>query len=53
MFIINSHALFHLLLEENLVEHQKVSKYYDHDCLQSFVLLLMFQQPEAATGGVL
>ena len=27
---------------ENLVKHQKVSKYYGHDCLQNFLLLFMF-----------
>ena len=26
---------------ENLVKHQKVSKYYDHYCLQNFLLLFM------------
>ena len=31
MFISNNHASFHLLLEQNLIEYQKVSKYYDHD----------------------
>ena len=32
MFIINSPASFDLWLKENLVKHQKVSKYYEHDC---------------------
>ena len=32
IIIINSHALFHLRWKENLVKHQKVSKYYDQDC---------------------
>ena len=31
MFITNNHASFHLWGKENLVKHQKVSKYYDHD----------------------
>ena len=31
MFINNNHALIHLLLKENLVNYQKVSKYYVHD----------------------
>ena len=31
MFISNNHASFHLLLEQNLIRYQKVSKYYDHD----------------------
>ena len=31
MFISNSHASFHLWLKENLVKHQKVSKYYEND----------------------
>ena len=32
MFITNNHTSFHLWWKENLVRHQKVSKYYDHDC---------------------
>ena len=32
IFSTNSHALFYLWRKENLVRHQKVSKYYDHDC---------------------
>ena len=32
MFITNNHASFHLWWKENLVKHQKVSKYCDHDC---------------------
>ena len=32
MFITNSHSSFHLWSKENLVKHQKVSKYYEHDC---------------------
>ena len=31
MFITDNHALFHLGLKENLIKHQKVSEYYDHD----------------------
>ena len=27
---------------ENLVKHQKVSKYYAIDCLQSFISVFMF-----------
>ena len=40
-FIINKHASFHLWWKKNLLNHQKVSKYYEHDCLQNFVLLFM------------
>ena len=40
MFITNG-ALFHLWWKENLVKHQNVSKYYDYDCLQNFLLLFM------------
>ena len=29
---IHYHTLFHLWWKENLIKHQKVSKYYDHDC---------------------
>ena len=32
MFIINNCASFHLCWKENLVKHQKVSKYYENDC---------------------
>ena len=32
MFITNNQPLFQLWWKENLVKHQKVSKYYDHDC---------------------
>ena len=31
MFITSKHALFHFWRKENLVKHQKVRKYYDHD----------------------
>ena len=27
----NNHALFHLWWKENLLNHQNVSKYYEHD----------------------
>ena len=35
------HASFHLWCKENLLNHQKVSKYYEHDCPQNFLLLFM------------
>ena len=28
----NNHILFHLWWKENLFNHQKVSKYFEHDC---------------------
>ena len=31
MFVTNNHASFQLLWNENVVKHQKVSKYYTHD----------------------
>ena len=34
-FIANNHALFHLKWNENLLNHQKISKYYEHDCRSS------------------
>ena len=40
-FITNNHASFHLVWKENFLNHQKVSKYYEHDCLQNFILLSM------------
>ena len=41
MFIANDHALFDLSRKENLVKYQKVSKYCEHGCLQSFILIFM------------
>ena len=32
MLITNNSASFHLWEKENLVKHQKVSKYYENDC---------------------
>ena len=40
-FINNNKASFHLWLEGNLVKHQKLSKYYDHGCLQNFCKTFM------------
>ena len=40
--ISNNCPSFHLLWEENLVKHQKDSKYYEHGSLQNFLLLFMF-----------
>ena len=31
-FIFNNHASFYIWLKENLFNHQKISKYYEHDC---------------------
>ena len=40
MFITNNHASIHLSLEKKkMLNYQKVSKYYEHDCLQNFLLL--------------
>ena len=41
MFISKKWASFHLWQEENLVKYQKVSIYYENDCLQNFILLFM------------
>ena len=41
MFISNNRPSFHLWRKENLVKHQKVSKVYENDCLQNFLLLVM------------
>ena len=30
-FVTNSHGLFHLRSKEHLLNHQKVSKYFEHD----------------------
>ena len=32
IFITNNRVSFHLWRNETLIKHQKVSKYYDHDC---------------------
>ena len=45
-FITNNHLLLHLCWKENLVKHQKVSKYYDHDWIptvhvQSILVILV------------
>ena len=39
MFITNNHDSFHLWWEKNLVEHQKVWKYYDQDCSSVITIL--------------
>ena len=31
-FITADHVSFHLCWKENLLNHEKVSKYYEHDC---------------------
>ena len=41
MFISKNHASFHLRRKQNLVKHQKLSKYYENYCLQKFILLFM------------
>ena len=38
MCINNNHAPFHLWWIENLVKHQKFSKYYDHDCTKVIII---------------
>ena len=38
MFISNNRTLFHLWRKENLVKHQKVSKYYETDCRIKFFI---------------
>ena len=41
IFNTNNHILFYLWWKENLLNHQKVWKYYKHDCLQNFLLLFI------------
>ena len=41
-FITNNHASFYLRWKENFFNHQKVSKYYELDRLQIFILFFMF-----------
>ena len=38
MFISNNDAPFRLWRKQTLVKHQRVSKYYEDDCLQNFPL---------------
>ena len=42
MFRSNNRTFFHLRWKENLVKHQKGSKYYEIDCLQNFLLFFLF-----------
>ena len=41
VFISNNRASFHFSWKENLVKHQKVSKYYENYFLQNFMLIFM------------
>ena len=42
MFMSNNNRIsFHWWQKEDVVNHQKVSKYYENDCLQHFLLLFM------------
>ena len=41
MFITNNKILFHLWRMKNLVKHEKISKYYDQDCLKNILLPFM------------
>ena len=45
MFISNNRPSFHLWWKENLAKLQQVSKYYEKDCLQIFLLLFMSLLP--------
>ena len=42
MFISNNRTSFQFWWKENLVKHRKVSKYYETDCLQNFLLHFLF-----------
>ena len=42
MFLSNNRRWFRLRRKKNLVKHPKVSQYYETDCLENFILLLMF-----------
>ena len=41
VFITNNHVSFHLRWKELLLKYQKLSKYYDHVCLQNFLFLFL------------
>ena len=42
ILLLNNRQSFHLWRMGNLVKHRKVSKYYETDCLQNFLLRYMF-----------
>ena len=47
MFISNNHPSFHLWWKENLVKHQKLSKYYETDCRTGlFTYICIFSAKE-------
>ena len=39
MFIDNDHTSFHFWWKKNLLKNKNISKYYENDCLQNFLLL--------------
>ena len=42
MFMSNNNRIsFHWWQKEDVVNHEEVSKYYENDCLQHFLLLFM------------
>ena len=41
-FIINNHTSFQLWWKENLLNHQKVSKYCDYDCRKKLTKIIIF-----------
>ena len=51
-FISNNRASFHLWRQKSLVKYQKVSKYYENDYLQNFVLLFMSLLRAPTVGGI-
>ena len=55
MFITNNCTLFHLWRKENLVKHQKLSKYDNHGCSSYVVLLEKLCKPamKSAQEGLL
>ena len=40
MFTTNDHASFHFWWNGDMVKHQQVLKYYDHDCQQIFFFFM-------------
>ena len=42
IFIRNDRVSFHFWAKENLLKHQRVSKYDDNDCLKNLLLDFMF-----------
>ena len=50
-FVTNNHALFYLWLKGNLLNHEKVSNCYEHDCslLSVMIKCIKYQLQKPST----